>query len=611
MPTKQLIVAQADILSPSGTFANFAPGAWWRTGYLSDADKASSFWTTAFGANFDDLEAAPIVISSFTVGLDRYQIRSTIDGARANSQRFHFDNDNQQLYVSFADRKQYWQFEQRQSGQANTFIDATQQIELGPVFSLLGQEYADPRLVAGSVEDNQTLDSLEDQKFTYDTYSFAIDNTDGELDTIRAQIINQASRILLAEIPDTDTATLDDFELIRYGIVSDVVFQGDQVQVSVVDPRKNYDNEINPNVLTVAEYPNLEDGLVDKSKPLLLGRAIVPGIQVDATEFMASDTFYGNLTTVHDVFVDGVSTGHTVDLAAGTVTIAGYTSGDVTIDCTALDISNIVDQILFLMITFADIEETAEFFDMDSIATMGAKGYTGAYYIDTGGIKLNEALQELASGILTWVIPRTGGVFHFQDITPEEPVYEVLFDEITGLPDRSYNNEIFVSSLQIQYSPDYINDSRLTIKDDSLRDEAIENQSADVTNEFFSTLTSESQAVALNLAFYEQRIFAPEIIELSLPDKLQFDVADYINYTHQRVFDPLGENVKVIVPRSRWRVVQASRIARTATIRRIDDDPITVDDLTYLVFNGDPNNVVYLDFNGNGTNTYIKFGEIG
>ena len=611
MSTKQLVVAQADILSPSGIFTNFAPGAWWRVEYLSEADKASSFWITAFNATFDDLAESPIVISSFAVGVDRYQTRSTIDGVRANAQRFNYDNDNQLLYVSFADRKQYWQFPLRESGQAETYIDASQIDELGPVFSFLGQEYADPRLIAGSVEDTQTLDSLEDQKFVYDTYSFAIDNTDGELDDLRAQIINQASRILLAEIPATQTATIDDFELIRYGIVSDVVFQGGQVQVSVVDPRKNYENDINPNVLTLTDYPNLESGSVDKAIPLLLGRAIVPTVQTDTTTFLISDTSYGNLTTVHDVFVDGVSTAHTADLAAGTVTIAGYTSGDVTVDCTGLDITNIVDQILFLMITFADIEESADFFDMTSIATMRAKGYTGAYYIDTGGIRLNDALQELATGINMWIIPRTGGVFHFQDITPEEPVYEILFDELTGLPDRSYDNEIFASTLQIQYSPDYVNDTRLTVYDDSLRDQAIENQSADISAEIFSTVTIQSQAAALNLALYEQRIFAPEIIEVSLPDKLQFDVGNYINYTHQRVFDPLGADKKVIVPRARWRVIVASRIARTATLRRIDDNPRTADDLTYIDFNGNPNNVVYLDFNGNGSNNYVSFGEVG
>jgi hypothetical protein len=151
----------------------------------------------------------------------------------------------------------------------------------------------------------------------------------------------------------------------------------------------------------------------------------------------------------------------------------------------------------------------------------------------------------------------------------------------------------------------------VTIVDSSLEEQAIENQQETGSGSMASTVTDSTDAAALLLAAYTQRIFAPEIIEIEMPGPLPFDLADYVVYTHQRVYDPLGEDVKIIIPRSRWRVTSASRINRTATLRRIDDYPKTIDDLTILDFTGNPDNVMYMDFNGNVSGNIISFGEVG
>jgi hypothetical protein len=311
------------------------------------------------------------------------------------------------------------------------------------------------------------------------------------------------------------------------------------------------------------------------------------------------------------VYVDGVSATYTSDLAAGTVDITGYTSGTVTIDATGLDITNVIDQIIWFFEEFANTFETSEFFDLAQVQTMRDKGYTGAYYVGTSGEKLNDVLAALASGINMWIYPKPGGIYGMKDITPEVPVYEIPFDEIGALPDRSYDDTTYVSQLEIQYKKDYSSDESVTIVDSSLEEQAIENQQETGSDSMASTVTDSTDAAALLLAAYTQRIFAPEIIEIETPGKLPFDLADYVVYTHQRTYDPLGEDRKVIIPRSRWRMTSASRINRTATLRRIDDYPIGVDDLTILDFNGNASNIQYLDFDGSPGGDYISFGEVG
>jgi hypothetical protein len=609
--TKQVIIAQADILAASGTFSNHSSGIWWRREYLTEAEKAASFWAVDFGGSFDDTRDDSVVISSFAVGVDRYLQRFTVANTRFQDQQFTYEFSNQSLYVSYLNRAPYWRFPERSAGEALNFADVAQTTDLGPTFSQYGEEYVDPRLVSGSVNDQQTLDKLEDQKFTYNEYTFSLRNSDGELDNIRSQIINQESRILIAEVPDDQLADETDFELIRFGIVSSVSFSDGEVSVSVIDPRGAYKDTVGLRLLKTTDWPALNERLEDKRIPLLLGRATVPGIQVDATEFLIADTFYGDLTDVHAVYVDGSSVSFTEDLAAGTVTISGYTSGKVSIDTTGLNITNVIDQIIWFFETFANTFETDEFFDLAQVQAMRDKGYTGAYYVGTSGEKLNDILAALSSGINMWIYPKTGGVYGMKDITPEIPVSEILFDELSGLPERSYDDETFVSQMSIEYNKDYSEDETITIVDASLEDEAIENQQSTGSASMVSTVTGASDAAALLLAAYEQRIFAPEIVTVSLPAPLSFDLADYVAYTHQRVYDPLGEDVKVIIPRSRWRVISASRVNRSATLRRIDDYPENIEDMTMLDFNGNPSNLIYLDFNGNGSSDIISFGEVG
>lgn len=607
--TKQIVLIQADILAPETYMSNYKPGVWWKKKFLTDAEKAASFWTTNFNATFDDLEEDRVTISSFAVGTDRYQRRTNKDDLSNLTQAFSYDTTNQDLYVTFMDKKQAWQFPAKKSGEANNWVNQAQVTELGPTFSIYGEDYADPRLT-GTINDSQSLDKLEDQKFNYDSYNFELINDDGELDDLRAQIINQVSRILLAEVPDTQIATIDDFALIRYGEVTDVTFTETRVRVQVTDPRKRYEQAINPKTFNTTDWPSIDDKFVGKHVPLLLGRTIIPAIQVDTTKFLIADTQFGALNTIHDVFVDGVSAVYTSDTVEGTVTIPSYTSGDVTADVTGLDISNVVDQIMFFFSSFASLSETSEFFDLDQVQTMRDKNYTGAYYIGTKGKKLNDVLSELSSGINMWVYPKDGGIYGFRDITPEIPTYEISADELASFPGRNYDNGVFVSTLSIQYKPDYVEDETLTIFDDSLEDQAIENHSIDRSGEFTSTVDNDTNAQTLLTAMYEQRIFAPELLKLEFTDTLPFKLSDYVIFTHKRVNDPLGQIEKVIIPRSRYRVIQASRINKNCILRRIDEYPTTIDNLGILDFNGNPANLVYLDFNNASAGDIISFGEV-
>ena len=94
------------------------------------------------------------------------------------------------LYVAYMDRRPYWRFPDRKEGEALNYASAAQTTDLGPTFSQYGEEYADPRLIEGSVDDRQSLDSLEDQRFTYDNYTFRLQNADGELEIDRIEIVS-------------------------------------------------------------------------------------------------------------------------------------------------------------------------------------------------------------------------------------------------------------------------------------------------------------------------------------------------------------------------------------------------------------------------------------
>lgn len=558
-----LTVVQLNVAVIITSLVPHTPGIWKITFYISPEVKAASFWTTLWGVGYDSLFDEPITIGSVTADLDQLNEVLTLAELSADDSAFYWDNDNQTLYVTTSDFDPPYSYDVLDIAETLSFISGAQRDDNGmPTDTILNNRYYEPRLL-GDVTDQQTIDDLGNNQMTFDSFSFSIDNSDGAFDNIRNQINGQVSKILHKE--QESKIIFADLDVIRFGVVNDVSFTDrNAVQVKVSDPRQSWKAKANDEIFDDADWPALPENYNDKRVPLAVGDCYnIPTVQVNTTTFLFSTTTYGAVSA-DTVYVDGTSTSF-VDNGDGTVTIAGYTSGNVTADVTGVDKGNIAEMILWFIEEFAGIPYTASYYNQTEVQDVIDVAFDGGYYCGTSGEKLKDIIDLLSASINTYIFTQ-GDKFTMRDLTDTTEVTEIYTDQLLVSPAPwSFDSERYASSQQAGYKKDWDADNFLTLFDKTKQTEAFENNNLDVPAEFDTALLTEANAQTILTQRYLLSVLAQRLIEVSLGTAIDFVLLDYVIFTHERP----GKGI--IVPRSKYRVVSISKIKRTASLLFVEE----------------------------------------
>ncbi|RKZ08418.1 hypothetical protein DRQ25_09105 [Candidatus Fermentibacteria bacterium] len=563
-----LTIGQLDLSSPYDTFVpSGLSGSWKRTLYLSATDKAACFWETLWAVPYDSLNSDPLIIGSVTADARPLLTAGSINELATQDNSFYWDNTNQTIYISFDLYNQYYMFGSITLGESFSFVNRAQLDDAGfPTDSTLDGFYFDPRLKTGTVNDEQTADDLGQNKMTFDSFSFDIDTSDGQYDNVRPQVIGQGGRILYGE--SEDKLTFDDLEVIRFGVVTNVSYpDGNTLRAFIEDPRKSWANKVNTETLNQTLWPNLDDKNVDKFIPLVIGtQDNVPTVQVDTTKFLFSTETYGDVTA-STVYVDKVSTSFTDNLD-GTVTISGYTDGDVTIDAVGIDKGNIAEIVIWLLDEFIGLQYNTTNYNTTEVQEIIDAAYDGGIYFGTDGTSVQEAIDFLLGSINARIYTQSSK-YTMRDLNDRTPVYELSDDELLKIPAPwEFDSKSFFSSIRVKYRKQWEEKEYYELFDNSKRSEALENNAVEVPFEIETALRTSTNAQSIATQRYLRGILAQQLVHISLATSITAELYDYIYFTHNRrgVSTPITE-------RAIYEVIAISKINKTMTLLYIEDSP--------------------------------------
>lgn len=159
------------------------------------------------------------------------------------------------------------------------------------------------------------------------TFSFTLLNNDGFFDdTEENNFINTPTRIKRS---DVENPTLEDFTVIRYGLIDSVSVDGKQMKVKAADIYRTL-TESATQKFTAEDYPSAPNSTLDKDIPIAWGSVKnIKLFEVDTNQYIALDPDY--ITAVSTVYdSDGASISFTFDSSTGIITATDAATADVT-----------------------------------------------------------------------------------------------------------------------------------------------------------------------------------------------------------------------------------------------------------------------------------------
>ena len=602
---KKIIALELDLTTLTETFTTYAAGIWQKTMSVPQLVQDNSPITTIFSGTWtigvDPIAIGSVRVDNFLLGdVGSKEELIEQDGA------FHFDAATQILYIAIYDYAPAWGYKTYKIGETSGFISQAQnQIINGkayPVSSRLGATPYAPRLVS-DVSIDESVDDQKNGIFIYEEIEATINNGDGAYDNIRESVTGNEARVLIAYISESKEEEIEtgkpfkiraessDFEIVREGIVEDVDYSDpNRPVVRAIDPRADWTQKIGTSLLTVAEYPNLEDKYVDKYKPLLIGQVngstciqLEPKpVSASPIDFLVCDTTVGNIEAVDDIYFDGKISGADVDrvltggeyslnISTGVLTINNYNSGKAYFYGRVSDLTETVEITLYLLNEYANLAYIASNFNYNEIETIRALDYTTHVYIDEKGDKLRDVIQKLISDIQVDFFQQ-GSVLTMRKSNVERPsVEDVPYWEISDNPAPWVDDRTdTVKTIAIGYNRDYRQDTFDTYYDSSQEQEAIDNNRKAVDKSEVTNLTTRTDVAEIYDEFYDRFVVPSRTITINRLRPFTAMLTDFFTHKVQRI---LPGSKQPVFERGLYKITAIDQNAGTAEAVYFSDKP--------------------------------------
>ncbi len=605
---KKLVILELDVTTIKETFTAYSAGIYQKTLSVSDAIQAPSPLVTILGGTWT-IGSTPLSVGSVRVDDNLLGSVGSISELYDQDGSFFFSEATQTIYIALFDYYPAYGYRSYKVGETSGFIsEAQNQLINGrkyPVSSRIGATYYKPRLI-GDVDIPESVDDQSNSIFIYDEIQATLDNGDGDLDNIREDVTGNEARVLIAHISESKEeeietgfpfkirASADDFHIVREGIVEDLDYSNpSRPVVTAIDPRADWTQKISTELMTTAEYPDLEDKYIDKRKPLLIGQvngtpcirlAPKPSTSTD-TDFLVCDTSVGDINTVDSIYFDGKISGsevdrellvseYSIDLTTGILTINNYDTGDAYFYGSVTDLNETVEIVLFLLDKYAGISYIASNFNQIEVEAIRNLNFTTHVYSDKSGEKLRDVIETLISDVQVDFFQQ-GSVLTMRKSNEERtPTEEVQYWEISDNPAPWVDDRTdTVKTISIGYNRDYRQDTFDTYYDDSNEETAIDNNRKAVDKVIETNLTNRDDVSEIYDEYYNRFVVASRAITINRLRPFTAQLTDFVYHTIQRV-TPDGS--KQIFERATYQIVEIDQNSNTATAVYFSDAPEAV-----------------------------------
>lgn len=582
-----LVIVQLDkTFSATEGWMGYAPGIWVKKMSLTAAEIAASM-ITSWGGIFDTgISEIPVSVGSVIVGQDALNPVDSVDELYLQDESFYYDTTNQLLYIVFENYTPYYFYPIIKAGQTFGFINAGQKDSMGFLLdSTYGGIHYDVRLKSLPGV-NQTIDPQKFGVFRTSNMSIDIENGDGIYDGIDETVTGNGMRILIAYVEEGAIATIDDFFVARYGFI-DFVNNPDSNTISVIgsDPRAEWSENVNPETFNTTDYPNIDSKLVGKHIPLVIGTwEGIPGYQIDAEDFLVSSETYGAVSSIdkaylyngsiNSVEVNRELTGGEFSVSGGIITIPDYDSGDVVVDMTGIDITNVVEIILFLVDTFENLAFLSANWNIAEVNEVIAEDFTGHAYFDTSGTTVQVAVENLLKSINARLMPLGRSLTIRRASQIRDPLFEVRNEDLLRMPAIQRNRIDSIKTISFDYNKNIHTGRYDTFYDNSLELTAIANNRKSVEAFFKTLLTTSTDAEQIAIEYYERFISVPPALSMPYIKSIEFFISDYLTFELLRKKNEFDfTDASVVIERADYEVIGVDWINRTFDLLYIQDNP--------------------------------------
>jgi len=586
-------------------YSVYSAGIYFKLMSLSDAARTLSPVETILSATWDpSLSNVPVTITGTVFNDIQLSKVSSIAELYIQDEAFYFDQVNQLHYISLFDYKNFIINDIVTVGQVVGFINQSQLVEINgvnyPLDSSVGSVTYEPRL-----NDVSISEKISDQKnglFVYGDLNVSIKNNDGEYDFIADTITGNSASLLVANIADSPeeeietgfpyklAAEASDFRVARKGVVQTVDYSDpDNPNIVAIDTRANWTQTIGENLLTVAEFANLPDPYVNDRKTIAIGA--ISGVQAiplrdDATaasfDFFICDTSIGAIQSVSGVYFEGqlgtgdvdrfltITTEYTINLTTGIVTILNCVKGNVYINGIFTTMDETVEIVLYLLNAYDNLAYVDSNFNKTEIEVIRALAYTTHVYLDGSGKTLIDVIEKLCDDIKIDFFQQ-GSVLSMRESNKIRESVESIpnYQIIDNPPPWNNNRTDTLKTISVNYNKDYRTELSKTYYDDTLLQEAIDENRNAVDQVFDVNLDDEADVIAIYDLYYNRFINVPRTVTINRTIPFTARVADFVTFPVLRCINGIE---KVIFSNGIYKITDFNEIDNTIEAVWFRDD---------------------------------------
>jgi hypothetical protein len=519
------------------------------TGDLTYTDSMSNVWTWQ-GVT----ASAPAIAGIRTSGV-ALVLTTTISECEANESSYFYDGTT--LYAHWPLSSGDWALDRSATVRQDSALTVADSFD--PITGNFwnGQFYAP---VLNSVSGVQlTADPLKLGLLGEINVSLDLDNSHGQFDfiddTLSRGSVTQVSMIAEGE------ADITKAKRTFTGYSSGLKLSNKNLQIQAIEQRFFQNAEVCRNLLTVADYVNLDDDLVGKQKPVALGD-IRQGIAVPVNSkgvdradtgsitFLLSDPALGPLRAVTKLWDNNGSelTGLIVNLSA--CTVAWTKPANIDVDLKKFRwagqghelgfgvYNNGVDIMRYAFTTFAQVASVSTTFDSQAwidVATDNPQPVGLSLWSDKGITE--EIIEPVCTSLQVLVFTLGNGqlTIRGRDIFKDAVRYVDAREYVTPVG-VDYDTSGFMNQLTVQYAPDFVDNKKIidvtnsAYKSDIIRDYG--NLTTSRISPIKTVLYAEADAIALAAEIMQTSKRPDKIVDITVAgfqfaaDLVPFDILD-------------------------------------------------------------------------------------
>lgn len=454
---------------------------------------------------------------------------------------FYIDETNNMVYMNIPYRP--WQYGDDYSSLFNntgsTFSSAPKDSRnLSDVY--YGIVKTQPRMAIPSF--NNKLNDVISGIITYNDFSIMMFNNDGYFDELN--IIQYFNMPIQVSKTSEDMTDINDFNIIRKGIIEDIDVNFNSVNIKGVDQFYLMNTDF-CRKFTKSDYPNLDDGDVNSDMPVAWGSVSkVPLVEINRdsadpatwAEYIALDPNY--ITACSKVY-DSNGAELTFSIAAGTgvIRVTSLDDDGEVIDADSADVTgktnNTIGEIVVEAVVnnenFPYIEGIWDLTETNAYIALCAE--VGFYF---GGGTTRELVNAVLKNDIAYLIQKNDGRLTIRQWGQDYTTWFVDSWLATKKPNKKFQDafKYFCSSVQVNYGKNYKNSVYLSkYIDDTRESEIFGNYKRSFLAIFNTDLTESLEISDLAERLLERFGEVRETLSIGLGvDTFQVDLLDKIQF---------------------------------------------------------------------------------